>query len=641
MEKMSVLIKKYLTIVCVTLFVVFVLPGFPSPYHVPKEILATVTLSLILVASLIKSIIKGEMKLSTGKFDIGVIFLGLTYLLISLFRTPNKMEAFFYPGITTFVVVSVIFYLVINQFSKRTKKDILAALFVSGILLSVSILFTKLGIFIKIPQLPSFIKDSSFNPAGGILQSIVYLLVLLPIGITQVIKEKDAIKKVFFGVASAVLIFGIVVMGADLMPGKANVLTLPSWRTSWEIAVETLKQSPLFGVGPGNYLSAFNLYRSITYNQTNLWQLRFSTANNYYFTLITELGLIGLGVTLFLLASIYKKLFEDLKDKSWDEISIVILTIALALVPVVPALIFLLMVLLAIFSGSEGKSITIATNKLPTIIVATPIFAIIIALGFFGTKAVLAEISYKKSLDALALNNAKNTYDYMVKAEALNPYVDRYHASMAQVDMALATSLATKENLTDSDKQTVAQLVQQSISEGKATVTLNPERSGNWEVLAQIYRNIMGFAQGSDQFAVQAYTQAVALDPMSPSLRVTLGGVYYALGNYDNAIDAFKLTITAKPDYANGYYNLAYAYAAQKDYDKAISSIEKVISIVDVNSDDYKTAKMALESFQKQKPASTQSSSENLTEPQTVEVTNVNPPITLPQEATPPGVSAP
>ena len=639
MEKLLNSIEKYLIIAGAGLFVVFVLPGFPSPYYIPKEIFLAIVVSLALIVSMVKSITKGETKFATGKFDIGVVLLVIVYILASVIGTSNKMEAFLYPGTTTFVILSALFYLIINQFTKRGKNAVSLALFASGILLSVLILFTQLGIFAKIPQLPAFMKDPTFNPLGANLQSIIYLLALLPIGIAQIIKEKEAVKRLFFGVASAVIVFGIVLVGINLLPGKPQAIVLPTWQTSWEVAVDTLKKSPLLGAGSANYLSAFNLYRPISYNASNLWQVRFSSANNYYFTLITELGLLGLSAMVILLVSIYKKLSVDYKGKAWEEISIVVLVVAFALFPAAPALIFLLMALLAIFSGSEEKSITIATNKVPAAIVAAPFFIGIIALGFFGTKAVMAENYYNRSLVALSANNAKDTYDYMAQAENMNPYVDRYHASMAQVDMALANSIATKEDITDTDRQTITQLVQQAIAEGKATVTLNQTRSGNWEVLAQIYRSIMSFAEGSDQFALQTYTQAVALDPINPDLRISLGGVYYALADYDNAINSFQLAVVAKNDLANAHYNLAAAYAAKKDYDKAITEMNTVLSLIPQGSDDYKTATTVLDQLKAQKPATADTTSQNLTPPATVQKSNIEPPITLPQEATPPATT--
>lgn len=638
MEKILSTIEKYAILLGVCLFGVVTLPGFPSPYYIPKEIFGLLIISVALVVASARSIIKGEIKYSPGKFDIGVGLFIFAYLITSIIKTPNKMEAFFYPGTTTFVAIAGIFYLIINQFSKRTKNLVISALYVSGILLSISILFTELGIFSKIPQLPDFIKDSAFNPLGGNLQSILYLIVLLPFGFLQIASDKDVVKKTFYSVSSVVIAFGIGITVLNILPGKTQSPILPSWQTSWEITVETLKQSPIVGAGPANYLSAFNLYRPISYNQTNLWQARFTSANNYYFTLITEMGFVGLAALIILLVQIYKVLQNSYKDRNWESISIIILILGLAFMPTAPSLIFLLMVLLAIFSKSEEKSYVVARDRIPSIIVSLPLFAAIVILAIFGARAVRAENYYEKSLEALSANNAKDTYTYMTQAETLNPYVDRYHASLAQINLALANSLATKKDLTDTDRSTITQLVQQSIAEGKATVTLNPGRSGNWEILAQIYRSIMSFAQGSDQFAIQTYSQAVALDPINPNLRISLGGVYYALADYDNAISTFQLATVAKPDLANSYYNLAMSYAAKKDYDKAITQMNTVISLVPQDSTDYKTAQDALEQLKKQKPAPG-TTSDNLTSPQTNRNSNIKPPITLPSEATPPATA--
>ena len=635
MDKFLNNLQKYIVFIGVLFFVVFTFPGFSSPFYVPKEIFLSIIISLALIATFLRSIIKSEVKFSTGKFDIGVILLVIAYIVSSIVATPNKMEAFFYPGTTTFVILSAILYFIINQFTKKGKNSVLNTLFASGILLSLFVLFTQLGIFAKIPQLPDFIKSSIFNPLGSSLQSVVYLLVVLPIGIIQIVKDKDAVKRTFFSVASLIIVMGATLNIINMLPGKSQTPILPTLKTSWEISIETLKQSPIFGAGPANYLSAFNIYRPISYNGTNLWQVRFSSANNYYFTLITELGFIGIAAMIVLFVSIYKKIIIDYKNRNWNGISLITLVIALALVPIVPALTLLLMVLLATLSGSEEKSITIATNRIPSIIVASPVFIAIIALGIFGTRAVLAENSYKKSLDALSANNAKNTYDYMSKAAKLNPYIDRYHASLAQLDIALANSLAGKKDLTDTDRSIITQLVQQAISEGKATVTLNRNRSENWQVLAEIYKNILSFAEGSDQFAIQTFSQAVALDPINPNLRISLGGIYYALGDYDNAVNAFQLAVVAKNDLANAHFNLAAAYAAKKDYDKAILEMNNVLSFVPKDSTDYKTAQTALEQIKKQKPT-TANVSENLTTPESIGTSNIKPPITLPSEATPP-----
>jgi tetratricopeptide (TPR) repeat protein len=297
------------------------------------------------------------------------------------------------------------------------------------------------------------------------------------------------------------------------------------------------------------------------------------------------------------------------------------------------------MAFLAVFSKSEEKSVSLATTRVPSAIIAAPILIGVIALAVFGSKAVMAEVTYKKSLDALANNNGVDTYRLMTLATSQNPYVDRYHASLAQVNMAIATSIAGKKNLTDTDRSDITQLVSQAINEGKATVSLNLGRSQNWQLLAQIYGSIMPFAQGADQFAIQTYTQAIALDPIDPNLRISLGGIYYALGRYADAIDAYKLAILAKSDLANAHYNLAIAYRDNKDYTNAITEMNTVLTLVTPGSSDYTLAQSTLADLQKNKAAATPAiTTGNLTTPQK-QTTVIKPPLTLPQEATPPATN--
>jgi len=428
--------------------------------------------------------------------------------------------------------------------------------------------------------------------------------------------------------------------------------------TSWEITVEALKKSPLFGAGPANYLTAFNLFRPLSYNQSELWQIRFTTASNYYFTLITETGFLGLAAILILFVSIYKAFSQDVKagvnkenlGETVEKSALVLLLILFAVFPIPPTLLVFLFALLALYSKSENKVLHLnvaasdsgstVASRVPSMIAGLPFIAGVIAVIFFGSRVVAAEATFKKSLDALNKNDAKGTFDLMTKSITQNQKVDRYHASLAQVDMALASSLAAKEEITDTDRNTITQLVQAAISEGKATVNLNPSRSGNWEVLAQIYRSIMPFATGADQFTIQTYSQAVALDPINPNLRISLGGVYYALGRYDDAIDAFKLAVLAKNDLPNAHYNLAVAYREKKDFDNAISEMNIVLSLVDANSQDYTLAKSTLDELEKNKPVvATETEGENLQAPQPVEPSNIAPPIELPEEATPPATT--
>jgi hypothetical protein len=651
-------IEKYTVYVVLGLFTVFILPYFAASYVVPKEILLVAGLCIVVLVWVLRMIVKGSLSFSFGKFDIGVLLLAIAYLASTFLATPNKMDAYLLPGTTTFILGGALLYFVINQFDQKGKRGVAVALFISAVLHSLSLVLTFSGLFSKIPQLPAFMRDAAYNPMGGSVPSMLFLLVFLVFSLALFIRENDTVKKLFVGVSMALMVFALIVLIGGSLPGKPQEPKFVSMGTSWEISVEALKKSPIFGAGPANYLTAFNLFRPVSYNQTDLWQLRFTTASNYYFTLLTETGFLGLAALVILLMAVYKVISQDVRagvtkgnvGDHIEKLSLALMLILFAIFPISPVMIVFAFPLLSLFSKSEGKSVhfnvasgdsgSVMASRVPSIIVGLPFIAGVVAVIFFGSKVLAAEATFKSSLDALNKNQAKETFDLMTKAISQNQKVDRYHASLAQVDMALASSLASREDITEADRSTITQLVQAAISEGKATVTLNPSRSGNWEVLAQIYRAIMPFAQGADQFTIQTYTQAVALDPTNPNLRIALGGVYYALGRYDDAIDSFKLAVLAKNDLANAHYNLAIAYREKKDYDNAITEMNTVLGLVAKDSQDYTLAQNTLDELQKSKAAvKPAGSSENLNAPQPVETSNVKPPIELPQEATPPAAT--
>ncbi len=636
-------IQKFLVYTAVLLFPVFVLSIFSNPLIIPKEVLLVSLSGLAILVWIIKIIVKGEMSFAVGKFDVAVLLIAITYSLSAILKTPNKFDAFLLPGTSTIIIASAILYFLLNQLDKKGKEGLSFVILLSSVLLAVSILFTETGILTKIPQLPAFVKDANFNALGGSFPSIIYLGITFIFSIGLLFKQKDFVKRLFIGVSLVIVVLGAAISVRNIMPGKPQALALTSFQTSWVVAVEALKESPIWGEGPANYLSAFNRFKPLAYNQTDLWQVRFTIARDFYLTVLTETGFAGLAAFAVLFVALYRsyKSYRSNRTYIFEGAALAILLIVFALFPILPILVTLLFILLSVVSGSEENVANVTLNtqsKVPAILMSLPFLAGVVTVAFFGTKVLAAEVTFQKALVALSKNDAKGTYDLMQKAIAQEPKVDRYHASFAQVNMALASSLASKKDITEDEKKTVSQLVQQAINEGKNTAVLNPQRSGNWELLASIYRQIMPFAQGADNFAIQTYTQAVALDPINPDLRISLGGVFYALGRYDEAIDAFKLAVLAKSDLANTHYNLAIAYREKKDFDNAITEMNTVLTLVKKDSADYTLAIKVLDELQKNKPApkAAATGTDNLTAPQPVAPSNIKPPITLPEDSTPP-----
>lgn len=646
-------IQRLLVLLTVFLSPIVVLPLFAQPFDIAKLSFLSFGVLGILLLLAIQTLLTGRLKIGTSKFDLPLLVLLLATALSLWLKTPNKMEGLLFPGTATLIIGLVILYFLINSVFGSSKKTLISAVFISGIVVSLVSLLAYTGILAKISQLPDFIRNASFSLVGGRFPEALFLGILIPIGVSLLLSEKESVKKVFWVVSLAILILAFAVSFYNVLPGKPSSPVMSDFQSSWVVSIETLKESPILGVGPGNYLTAFNRFRPLTYNATDLWSLRFTSGRSLVFSLITELGLLGFAAFILVLWQItrdFKKLLV-VKENPFGLgkavfASLVISTLFLVLFPANIALIALFVILLAASAKVEEITLNLSaplakegaanTSKLPALVISLPVIALILVFGYFATRALGAEATYKKSVDALSKNDGRATYDALRQAINQNPYVDRYHASYAQVNLALARNIAEKEDITDDDRNTVAQLIQQAIREGKATITLNPARAGSWELLARTYQLIMPFAEGADAFAIESFNQAVALDPINPNLRIALGGVYYALGRYDDAVKTFELAVLSKPDLANAHYNLAVAYREKGEIDNAIAQINAVLSLVEKDSKDYEVAKAELDSLEKKKPAKGTSEGENLTPPAEAEKSTIEPPIPLPEEAIPP-----
>ena len=165
--------------------------------------------------------------------------------------------------------------------------------------------------------------------------------------------------------------------------------------------------------------------------------------------------------------------------------------------------------------------------------------------------------------------------------------------------MALANALASQEEPSDEDRNNIIQLIQQAIREAKNATALDPNSPIAWQNLASVYRQLIGLADNAESWTVAAYTQAIALDPVNPQLRLDLGGVYFSLGNYEEAIRLFSQAVEAKPDWANAYYNLAAAYSQAQAYPQAVQAMRIVVDLLEPTSPDYQTAQDQLKELEK------------------------------------------
>lgn len=466
----------------------------------------------------------------------------------------------------------------------------------------------------------------------GSVPSLVALLLTFALSLFAVRPHKLKTTLALFAVpvvlTTAVFLLSYVPFaGNKLQQMEANFpkeIQLP-FAISWKISASAFRDAPFTGTGPASYLFNFTSYKPLEFNTLKYWNFSFDTAYDEFLQVLGTLGIVGV-VALVLLCLVtftvsWRNLFIDNPEAQRDNthvlvpslavsgfISIILLAIhATTLVSIVVTL-FVLGALMATAKSHQHKVIELSMglkastsdNKhfdlFPVIIFI--VFLILVVPVLLRTFNVVAADYYHRLALSQANRSGTLTYQYLQKAETLNPQVDLYRVDMAQTNFALANAIVAaktqqKKNLTDQEKQTVQTLLAQAINEGRVSVALNPRSARNWEVLASIYRNIAGVAQNALAFAISGYGQAIQRDPLNPSLRMSVGGIYYTAKNYDLAIRFFTDAANLKPDFANAYYNLAIAYQAKGDYQSALVVANQTVSLLqqnNPNSTDYKVA---------------------------------------------------
>ena len=417
-----------------------------------------------------------------------------------------------------------------------------------------------------------------------------------------------------FAASVIVILVGIVFTGYLLVktpPQSGGLLMLP-YETGFQTGFAALSQDTgrvfqgfMFGSGYGTYITDFTRFKQPSFNQnTTLWNLTFFRSSSFALELLATAGVLGVLSFLFLLFKIVKNRFV-LSIMFLSVFASIVLPFSYSLI----AIFFILLGIAASFRATSSKAHSegfsdvelqlVALQKgliafdptpsrhknkiLPSIFVA--LIAVVVGLiGYFAGRYIISDTLFQESLVAASQNNGSLTYEKQASALAIFPYRDAYYRIFSQTNLALANSLASQQpqgtNPSAEVQQTILTLIQQSINAGRTSVTYGPQTMLNWQNLASIYRSLIGFGQNADQFAILANQQAATLDPNNPQEYINLGGIYYQLGQWDNAIRQFQIAVALKPDLANAYYNLGHALQEKGDLNNALAQYETVQRLV-------------------------------------------------------------
>ena len=663
------MIKSIIIYISLFLFPLIFLP-FTQEFYITTKLYMLGFMALALLAvSVVEFIMTKKIVWEKRVFDSNILLIIAALVLSILISSPDKISGILNLnfGLVGILSLSVIYYYLSRHHiaGKHNEQETLGYLNYFTVLTASTVLVALTSIImffqpfknVALPTFLQFLNNQNFTTVGSQIDLAIFLgFMALAHAISIMTKQEgrdseESTQSMWMSVFSICIfliatIFTLFSIFKPVAEGQLNLATtLPPFRISWYAAVETLKQplSALFGVGVSQFSTMFTAVKDAPYNSSSLWQIQaFGVSRSIILHIMTETGVFGLVAFILLLIQAIRVAARHTNIMNKVLLGYMLIMVAV-FPPSLPTFFLLFVVLAAIAQSSvkhgESKALTYDMGTLPPLYAG----AILLAVAFLGAsayflgRAYASELYFKKSLDAIVKNNAKDLYDNQRQAVILNPYNDKFRVSFSQTNLLIGNTIAQTatqpdengqaKQISDAERQQITQAIQASINEAKAAVALNPSNASHWENLASVYRNIINVVQGADGWATASYQEAIRLDPQNPNLRLNLGGIYYSLGAYGDAVKMFEQAAILKPDWQNARYNLAWALAQTGDFVQAAQQMQQVITMLDPLKDqaDLKKAQADLQTFVAKIPKA-QQPTEEVNPPQPEQLSLPTPP---------------
>lgn len=583
---------------------IFFLPGLVDPGNWTKRILISQIALALAALWIIQTLLTKRALFTLTKTSLLLLaFAGVT-AVSALFTTNAWYHLTNFPIFWLMVAVLVLFGSTMAHHLRWA--TILKTLHLPATILVISSLLelTPFGLSQLFNQIfgMNYPTGLTFSPADSFFGVLTFVI---PIALATLFQGSEDDEKTHehlttYKIWSGILLVSSVALGVI---GLSNPTTRPlilPWSTGWTIAVETLKtpQTLLLGFGPNSFLNAFHQLRGLSYNTFDIWAVRFATSSSEFLTLLTTSGLLSVGVLIYAARSAFP-LLSQLHTKHLSLVVYLVLHgLAFLVLPFTPLLwfTFSLGILLMIQEASLLKSEEVWQVEIPPSAkfpLATPFISaalvggLIAAVTFLTIPPIRSNYLLGYSLKQNNKGDAQSIYDARVKAMALTPYHPEYRRALASTSFTIVQALsqqATQKGtpLTAEEEKLSLDLLQQAINEARNAVALDPTNTESWEVLADIYSNVLS-VDGAQDWAIAARTQAIQTDPTNPELRVELGQLYGRLSQPENALRFYEQAIQLQPRWAQPYYLFGDTALTIKNGAAAAIAFQKTLELVDPN----------------------------------------------------------
>lgn len=385
----------------------------------------------------------------------------------------------------------------------------------------------------------------------------------------------------------------------------SQVEVRPSWISTGEVIMATLKTDPFFGVGPNRFASVWTLHKPEGINAWPFWNVDFSYGIGFIPTAVVTTGILGtiawVAFLVFLLLSMGKLLKKTINDRSRGLVLTVVMgTIFFWFFAVVYVPSTLILVLTFVITGLflatlhregilKGVPVVVAgrskTASLVTVAIVVAFIATI-TLGYVYAQKALASYYFRVGVAAFGANDPVATEANLVKAFRVGKN-DLYLRSLsdfylAQVNVLLNTDVA---DMKPEDVRTRFEtLFRFANTAANQAVAYDPTNYQNYLTRARVYEIVVPLKiENAYESAKSDYISALQLNPQNPLIFLLAGRLEAVKGNIALAKETVQQALALKPDYEDAKTLLAEIAKIKPQQVAPIVDKEVVSDIIDEN----------------------------------------------------------
>ncbi|MBU4348447.1 O-antigen ligase family protein [Patescibacteria group bacterium] len=346
--------------------------------------------------------------------------------------------------------------------------------------------------------------------------------------------------------------------------------TITSRFTIWNMSWQAVKERPVLGWGPENYVVVFS-----EYYQPELWRQEpwFDRSHNVIFDWLINAGFLGLLSYLFILISAIYLLYRNFKENK------IPLSKSLIVVGIFVAYFFqnlfifdniatytcFFALLAYIYSVNKKEEITLEqdNSKASEYLMPATILAVIIFI-FIGYSLVLKPFLANKYLLGALKENAGGdvveTANLFSKSLSINTFLGKSEARSQFANFAVGSALLSNQ-LNDEQKSQLLVEAIAEIEQDKNENLLDPRPS--------IYLGIIYSKINQIDKAIEAYENALKISPRKQDILFSLADCYMAKDDYKQALLILKKAYEEDPEFTVARIYLAGMYIMNNQQDKA------------------------------------------------------------------------